>query len=134
MRHASFWGATWRGFAVLGVYHQVALQLLRACPAFAILIPAAIAIYLLWPRTRYFGNTAPLLVAALFIVLGIAHPHVAGAGFLLASVPFLFIFVSGVLADLMETPFRTLVIACVWALVAANILRNLLALAQIPRG
>jgi hypothetical protein len=134
MRHASFWGATWRSFTVPGVYRQVALQILRACPAFAILIPAAIAAYLIWPRTRYFGNTAPLLVAALFIALGIAHPHVAGAGFLLPSVPFLLIFVSGVLADLMETPFRALVTACVWALVGAYILLHLLALAQIPRG
>jgi hypothetical protein len=73
-------------------------------------------------------------VATLFIVLGIAHPHVAGAGFLLASVPFLFIFVSGVLADLMETPFRALVTAAVWALVGAYILWSLLALTQIPRG
>ena len=55
--------------------------------------------YAAWPRTRYFGNTAPLLVAVLFLVLGMAHPHVAGAGFLLAAIPFLFIFVSGVLAD-----------------------------------
>jgi hypothetical protein len=104
MRHASFWGATWRSFTVPGVYRQVALQILRACPAFAILIPAAIATYLIWPRTRYFGNTAPLLLAALFIAMGIAHPHVAGAGFLLASVPFLFIFVSGVLAELPSAP------------------------------
>jgi hypothetical protein len=134
MQHASFWGATWRSFTVLGVYHQVTLQILRACPAFALLIPVAIATYLSWPRTRYFGNTAPLLVATLFIVLGIAHPHVAGAGFLLASVPFFFIFVSGVLADLMETPFRALVTAGVGALVGAYILWSLLALTQIPRG
>jgi len=46
----------------------------------------------------------PLLIGLLFIALGIAHPRVAGAGFLLASVPFLFIFVSGVIADLLETP------------------------------
>jgi hypothetical protein len=134
MQHASFWGATWRSFTVLAVYGQVARQLMRACPAFALLIPAAAVTYTAWPRTRYFGNTAPLLVAALFIFLGIAHPHVAGAGFLLASVPFLFIFVSGVLADLMETPFRALVTAGVWALVGAYILWSLLALSQIPRG
>ncbi|MGB8580069.1 MAG: hypothetical protein WCD47_04560 [Candidatus Sulfotelmatobacter sp.] len=134
MRHASFWGATWRSFTVLAVYGQVARQLLRACPAFALFIPLTVGIYSAWPRTRYFGNTAPLLVATLFIILGIAHPHVAGAGFLLASVPFLFIFVSGVLADLMETPFRSLVTAAVWALVGAYILWSLLALTQIPRG
>jgi hypothetical protein len=131
MQHASFWGATWRSFTVLAVYRQVGLQILRACPAFALLLPATIATYCAWPRTRYFGNTAPLLIALLFIALGIAHPRVAGAGFLLASVPFLFIFVSGVLADLMETSYRSLVTACVWGLVGAYILWSLLALAQI---
>ncbi len=134
MQHASFWGATWRSFTVLAVYRRVGSLILRACPAFALLLPAAIATYFAWPRTRYFGNTAPLLLALLFIGLGIAHPRVAGAGFLLASVPFLFIFVSGVLADLMETPARTLVTACVWALVGAYILWSLSALIQVPRG
>src|SRR5580658_4328885 len=33
MRHAEFWGATWRGFTVLGVYMQVAVGIERACPA-----------------------------------------------------------------------------------------------------
>jgi hypothetical protein len=134
LRHASFWGATWRSFTVPGVYRQVGLQILRACPALALLLPVAIAIYAVWPRTRYFGNTAPGLVALLFIGLGMAHPHVAGAGFLLASVPFILIFVSGVLADLMATPFRLLVTASVGGLLAAYILWSLLALAQIPLG
>jgi hypothetical protein len=134
MHHASFWGATWRSFAVLAVYRAVALQILRACPAFALLLPAAIATYALWPRTRYFGNTAPLLVAVLFIVLGMAHPRVAGAGFLLASIPFLLIFVSGVLADLMETNSRPLVTACTWALLGAYIVWSLESLSQVPQG
>jgi hypothetical protein len=134
MQHASFWGATWRSFTVPGVYRQVAIEILRACPALALLLPAAVATYFLWPRTRYFGNTAPGIVALLFIALGMAHPHVAGAGFLLASVPFLLIFVSGILADLMETRFRRLVTASVWGLLAAYILWSLQALTQIPRG
>ncbi len=134
MQHASFWGATWRSFTVLGVYRQVAIQTLRACPALALLLPVAIVTYYLWPRTRYFGNTAPGLVALLFILLGMAHPHVAGAGFLLASIPFLLIFVSGVIADLMETRFRLLITACVGGLLGAYILWSILALAQVPHG
>src|SRR5229473_152937 len=51
LRHASFWGATWRAFTVPGVYRQVGLQLLRACPALALLFPLAIATYLIWSRT-----------------------------------------------------------------------------------
>ena len=134
MRHASFWGATWRSFTVPGVYRQAGLQILRACPALAVLFPITIATYLVWPRVRYFGNTAPGIVALLFIGLGMAHPHVAGAGFLLASVPFILIFVSGVVADLMETHLRLLVTACVWGLVGAYILWSILALAQVPKG
>jgi hypothetical protein len=134
MQHASFWGATWRGFTVLGVYRAVALQILQACPAFALLLPVAIATYFLWPRTRYFGNTAPALVAVLFIVLAMAHPHLAGAGFLVASIPFLLIFVSGVIADLMETRFRLFVKACVGGLLGAYVLWSVLALWQVPQG
>jgi hypothetical protein len=134
LRRTSFWGPTWRAFTVLGVYRQVGLQILRACPALAMLLPIAIATYIFWPRTRYFGNTSPGIIALLFMGLGMAHPHVAGAGFLLASIPFLLIFVSGILADLMETPLHLLVTACVWGLVGAYVLWSVLALAQVPKG
>jgi hypothetical protein len=134
MRHATFWGATWRGFTVLGVYKQVAVQIERACPALALGIPVAVLTYAAWPRARYFGNTAPLLVAVLFVLLGMAHPHVAGAGFLLAAIPFLLIFVSGVLADLLETPYRALVMACVVGMMAAYVIWSVVNLVQVPQG
>jgi hypothetical protein len=133
-RRAVYWGATWRGFLVPGVYKQLAVEIGRACPALALALPVAIVTYAAWPRTRYFGNTAPLLVALLFILLAMAHPHTAGAGFLLSAVPFLFVFVSGVLADLIETSYRPLVLACVLALLGTYVLRTLFALAQVPRG
>jgi hypothetical protein len=134
IRHAEFWGATWRGFTVLGVYKQVAMRIGRACPALAIGLPAALATYVAWPRTRYFGNTAPLLVAVLFLLLGMAHPHVDGAGFLLAAVPFLFIFVSGVLADLLETSYRQVVMACVVGMLAAYVIWSVANLLRVPQG
>jgi hypothetical protein len=134
MRHASFWGATWRGFAVWGVYKQVAVQMSRACPALVLVFPVCLITYAVWPRTRYFGNTAPLLVAVLFIVLGMAHPDLAAAGFLLAAVPFIFIFVSGVLADLMETSYRQVILACVAALLITYVARTVMALAEVGRG
>jgi hypothetical protein len=134
MRHASFWGATWRGYAVPGVYREMGLQILRACPALVLLLPVAIITYLVWPRTRYFGNTAPGAIALLFLGLAMAHPHVAGAGFLLASVPFVLIFVCGVLADLMETSARLVVTASVWGLVWASVLWIVLSIVRVPRG
>ena len=68
MRRAAFWGATWRGFTIPGVYKQVAVRIGRACPALAVGLPLAMVTYATWPRTRYFGNTAPLLVAVLFLL------------------------------------------------------------------
>ncbi|HTT21793.1 MAG TPA: hypothetical protein VMG82_22885 [Candidatus Sulfotelmatobacter sp.] len=134
MKYASFWGFTGRAFAMLGTYKQLAKQIGSACPALAIAFPVALATYAAWPRTRYFGNTAPLLVAALFIVLAVANPHTSGVGFLLAAVPFLFIFVAGVLADLLETSYRPLILGSVLALLITYIARTLLALAEVPRG
>src|SRR3984957_11729183 len=134
MSHAIFWGATWRGFTVAGVYRQVAMELGRACPALAVALPVTIVTYAMWPRTRYFGNTAPLLVGLLFVILGMAHPHSGGEGFLLAAVPFLLIFVAGVLADLMETRLRPLVTAGVFGMMAAYVAWCLYNLALVRAG
>jgi len=134
MRHAVFLGLTWRAFAVLAVYKQVAIRLGAACPAFVIILPVALTTYILWPRSRYFGNTTPLLVGVLFVVLAMATPHTGGAGFLLTAIPFLFIFVSGVLADLLETRYRPVILACIVALLITYMARTLLALAQVSQG
>ena len=134
MRRAVFWGATWRAFTVLGVYQQVAVHIWRASPAAALWLPIAVVTYVAWPRTRYFGTTAPLLIAVLFLLLGMAHPHVGGAGFWLAAIPFLFIFVSGVLADLLETRCRSWVMACIVGLMAASVVWCLVNLAEVAQG
>jgi hypothetical protein len=132
LRHAAFWGVTWRWFAAPGMYRHLAVEIGRACPALPLMLPLTLATYAVWRRTRYFGNTAPLLVALLFIVLAIAHPH--GEGFLVAAVPFLFIFVSGVIADLLETSYRPWVVLIVAAMLLAYVARTLTALSQVQRG
>jgi len=70
----------------------------------------------------------------LFVGLGMAHPHLAGAGFLLAAIPFLFVFVSGVLADLMETRYRPLVTAGVVGIITAYVAWSLFNLIRVPLG
>ena len=134
LKHADFWGATWRGFALPSIYKQIAMQIGRACPAMAILLPVSIATYAAWPRTRYFGNTGPFLTALLLILLTIAYPYHGSSEFLLAAIPFLFLFVSGILADLLETGYRPLVAACIGALLLTYIARTLMALALVPLG
>jgi hypothetical protein len=49
------------------------------------------------------------------------------------AAPFLFVFVAGIAADLLETRQRDLVKACVWGLLVANALWNLAELARVGR-
>jgi hypothetical protein len=134
MRAADFWGVTWHAFVLPGVYRQVAAEIGRASPALIVALPVAVAGYALWKRARYFGNAAPLLMAVLFMAMAMARPHSGGVGFLLAAVPFLFLFVSGVLADLMETRHRLLVIAGLLGMLTAYAALSLWNLARVPHG
>jgi hypothetical protein len=86
-------------------YRRAASHIVRASPLLIVLLPAAVIGYAVWRRTRYFGNTAPLMMVALCLGLGLAAPAFPGQGFLLFAMPFLFAFVAGVFADLLETRF-----------------------------
>ncbi len=72
-------------------------------PPLMIALPVALIAYSGWKRTRYFGNTAPLIIAALMLILAMGAPNFPGRGFDLTLLVFLFVFVSGVFADLIET-------------------------------
>lgn len=119
LRHAEWLGITWRAFGMGGAYRELLAELGQGSPALVLALPVALITYAAWPRARYFGNTAPLLVAALCLLLGFASPHYQGLGFQLVALPFLFVFVAGVCADLLETPNRALVAACIFGLLSA---------------
>ncbi len=131
LHRARFFDVAWRAFGMRIAYRQVLAQLAQSSPALMIAVPAALIAYLAWPRARYFGNHAPLLVAALFLILGVGMPHHPGLGFQFIALPFLFVFVAGVSADLLETRQRNLVMACVWGLLTAQSLWNVWQLARI---
>lgn len=67
---------------------------------------AALAFYAVSRRARYFGNTAPLIVAALLLILVSTANVPAPSQPYLWALPFLLTFVSGVFADILETPQR----------------------------
>ena len=134
MRHASFANVMWRAFAMRGDYLQALAQLSQCGPALLLTLPPTLFTYVLWPRTRYFGNTAALCVACLFLLMGLGSPHYPGLGFQLMAVPFLMLFVAGIAADLLESAHRNLILICLWTLLAANALWNLAELVQIGRA
>jgi hypothetical protein len=94
-------------------------------------LPVALIAYLGWKRSRYFGNTAPLLIAALMLILAMAAPSFPGQGFHLTMLVFLFVFVAGVFADLLETSQSLLVTASVCGLLAASAIWNLWRLSRV---
>lgn len=133
LRHAHFLDANWAALKMPGAYKQIALEVAASGPVLAVLAPLALITYLAWPRARYFGNTAPLIAMALFVFLRLLSPHEAGTVFSLAAVVFLFVFVGGIAADLLETRRRELFLSVIAGLVAANALWNLISLARIVR-
>jgi hypothetical protein len=130
IRHASFFEVSWKAYTMPQAYHQVLAQLGQSSPALVVALPVALITYFAWPRTRYFGNTAPLLVAVLFLLLGLGAPHFPGLGFQFMAIPFLFVFVAGIAADLVETRYREIALASIWGLLAANAAWNLWELAR----
>ncbi len=70
-----------------------------------LLFMAALTVYGSWDRTRYFGNTSPLitsfLVVSAFALVPALHLWEAPLG-----LSFTFVFIGGVAADLLDTGFR----------------------------
>lgn len=131
LRHADFFPVLWPAFKMKGAYVQSLLRLLDAGPALVLMLPIALIVYAWWRRARYFGNTAPLLMGLLLFILVIATPHYPGFGFALIALPFLFVFIAGVAADLLETSARPIVLPLICAFIAAGALWNFLQLLLI---
>ena len=86
---------------------------------------AAFALYLLHRRSRYFGNTTPLIVALLFFVLETTGVH---AQPWIWALPFLFTFIGGVFTDMLESRRRRMFLWLTGAVVVAQVLLTLVSL------
>jgi hypothetical protein len=132
--HASFFTFSWKALAMPQAWHQVLAQLGQSSPALVVALPIGLIAYFCWSRARYFGNTAPLLIAVLCLAMALGSPHYPGLGFQLVAVPFLFVFIAGIAADWLETRHREIALAAVWGLLLANSAWNLWELLRAGRG
>jgi hypothetical protein len=131
--NAKLLDATGRALLMPGAYLQMSKEIPASGPVMVVLVPAAIIGYLAWRRCRYFGNTAPLIVALLFAALRVASPHASDSTYSLVAVVFLFIFVAGVAADIVETTSGAAVSPILVGLLGANSFWNLIGLWNIGR-
>ena len=76
----------------------------RFNPAVIVLLLIALLTYFAWKRTRYFGNTAPLLIATVMLYYALVSPAALMAS--IWALPIVFVFIGGIWADLLETKYR----------------------------
>jgi hypothetical protein len=118
-------------FGISVSYSNVLQTIFASSPPLMIAMPVALIAYLGWKRSRYFGNTAPLLIAALFLILALGAPNFPGQGLHLTMLVFLFVFVAGVFSDLLETQQSLIVTAGLCGLLGASAVWNLLQLWRV---
>ena len=87
---------------------------------------AALGLYLVFRRSRYFGNTTPLLVAALLLVMVTTGVQTE---IWLWALPFLLAFIGGVFADVLETRYRKIFL---WVTSAMLLAQAALCVAGLP--
>ena len=137
---APFWRGMLRGrwidfepgaFGTPVSYRNAMRTIFVGSPPLMVALPVTAIAYLAWKRTRYFGNTAPLLIAALLLTLALGAPNFPGQGFHLTLLVFLFVFVSGVFADLLETKPGLFVAAGLCGLLGVAAIWNACQLARL---
>lgn len=112
-------------------YFQLGREIAASGPVLVLLVPMCLILCAVYRRSRYFGNSAPLVVAFVFMVLRVLSPHEVGSIYGLLAAIFCFVFVAGMVADLLETAVRELAMALVIGLLAANTLWNLIGLFRL---
>lgn len=128
--HARWISVEPAAFGMSVSYSSTLRTIFAGSPPLMIILPVALIAYFAWKRAHYFGNCAPLLMAALFLVLGLGAPSFPGQGFHLTMLIFLFVFISGVFADLLETRQNSFVTAALLGLLSASAIWNLLLLSR----
>jgi hypothetical protein len=131
MLHARWTNFEPAAFGMSFSYRRALETIFVSSPALMLALPVSLVAYFGWKRARYFGNTAPLLIAGLLLTLALGAPNFPGQGFHLTMLVFLFVFVAGVFADLLETQQNLLVTAGLWGLLSASAIWNLWQLARL---
>ncbi|HUS20242.1 MAG TPA: glycosyltransferase family 39 protein [Terriglobales bacterium] len=87
-------------------------------PAVLVMAVVALITYMIWKRSRYFGNTSPLIVALGLLYLALITPMTGISA--IWALPFVFVFIGGIWADLLETRRKWVAAAAVMILLGEN--------------
>jgi len=129
--------AQWRFLPFSNELLRAFLTGIRSPGSAILLVLAAIALvaYLAWNRCRYFGNTAPLVALLVVTALGLgAFADVFVGPFPLRATPFLYVFIGGVFADLLESRWRNAFRWLLLGMLIAYAAVSVLAVARMASG
>ena len=110
-----------KAYVSLIVYSRVAYNLLSQ-PTSLVLLLISLLTYGVWKRARFFGNTAPLLVFAFVIVVGLGVIDRSGRGAYILALPFAYVFIAGVMTDLLESKYKPIALGVVLGTLAGHVL------------
>jgi hypothetical protein len=113
------------------VIYSLLLMFFLRTPGLMVLLLTAAATFIAWPRTRFFGTTAPLLVSVVLLVMAVAFPGQGGVSLLVVSVPFMLVFAAGVFADLLESQAAPVALGVLVAALTGQTAFTLLELARL---
>jgi hypothetical protein len=101
-------------------------------PALLLLALFSLLAYLGWRRCRYFGTTAPLLTMLLITGLSlVVFPDLFAGPFAFRALPFAFVFMGGIFADLLESRWRKHALWLVTGLLAVYAVSSVMAVAHV---
>jgi hypothetical protein len=116
------------------IFRITVLFFLRDLPAGTLMFLIALGTYLVWPRARFFGNTAPLLTFVLLVLISLVSPQGVGLTLLFVSLPFMMVFISGVFADLIESPRSIMFLGVSIGILLSHALLSLVGLFLLTHG
>jgi Dolichyl-phosphate-mannose-protein mannosyltransferase len=103
---------TWAWLATFFIRQQATVTLLLAI---------SLVTFAAWKRARFFGTTAPLLVFAILLLVGTGSSAQGALPFYLMALPFAFVFIAGVLTDLLESRHAPLSLGLVLGVLIGHI-------------
>jgi hypothetical protein len=112
------------------VYTRLAINLLRQ-PTSLLLLLISLVTYTVWKRARFFGTTAPLLVFAIVILLGIAMIDQRGLSFYILALPFSYVFIAGVTTDLLESKQAPIMLGLVMGVLLGHVVVSISGLVRM---
>jgi hypothetical protein len=112
-------------------YQLVGQFFLQAQLGLLVLVVGALVVFAVWKHTRFFGTAAPLISAAVLVLVALGTEHFSAALLLFVALPFLILFVSGVAVDLLESRYAVFANAVIVGALIANAMFDIYSLMEL---